>query len=338
MHYCILGCGDIAQVHARTLKKLENFVPSKPTRFSFASRSKDRAAAFKKKLGGELALGSYEEACSHKDIDAVVICTPNDSHRDLAIAALENGKDVVIEKPIACTVAEADEILAKAQKLGRHVLVAENHRYRPHVISIARYLSTGALGVLKMIRMNVMRTRHFKTDEWRSKADAMGGGPLIDGGIHWVNVLLTLANSPVRDVVAFEAPTTVRHAPGEDTLAILCQFANGCVGDLSYSWGIAGSVPLKFFSVHGSEGSIYCSNSGMIGLRSKKVMLPVFFPMRDWKGYQGMWQDFLICLANGNSKPCLASGEIGRRDLAFIESAYASLKPSTTRGSKRASV
>ena len=80
-----------------------------------------------------------------------MLCTPNGTHRALALAALKQGKHVIIEKPIARTTVEADEILAQARKGDRQVLVAENHRYRPHILRLEQLVRSGCLGVIKMI-------------------------------------------------------------------------------------------------------------------------------------------------------------------------------------------
>ena len=321
MHFCIVGCGYIAQTHARALKELEQFVPGNPTRISFASRSADKAREFRQKFNGELALVSYQEAFTHDEIDAVVLCTPHVTHRDLAIAALEQDKDVIIEKPIACSVAHADEILATATKFGRHVLVAENHRYRPNVMRLERIVNSGELGVIKVIRIQIMRMRRFRQEEWRAIGDQMGGGPLIDAGIHWVNVLLTLSQSEPVSIAAYQPPTTNKPSPREDSMVITCQFQNGAVGSLIFSWGIPG-FPLNFFSAHGSAGSVYSFENGRIGLVTGRALRPILFPFRDWRGFVAMWKDFLSGFASGNPERCLTNGKIGRRDLAFVEAAY----------------
>lgn len=325
MHFCILGCGGIAKVHARILQKLENFLPGKPIRISFASRDPVKAQAYRKKFSGDLALGSYEEAIAHKDIDAVVICTPNDSHHVLTLAALAHRKHVIIEKPIAMTTAESDDIIAQAKKAQRKVFVAENHRYRPSILFLEKVIQSGKLGTPKFVQMNVMRNHKFKPEEWRSSPQQMGGGPLIDGGIHWVNALLTLGGGEATEIQALEPPRTLAHCPGEDSIAIQCRLANGAIGQLTYSWGVQGSLPLKFIGVYGTLGTLYVSNSGMFGLKNIDGKLrPLLLPWRDWKGYVGMWQDFLITLSQKNGRPSLASAEIGRRDLAFVEAVYAS--------------
>jgi len=334
MHFCILGCGKIAKTHAKILKKLESYVPGKPARISFASRDLQKAIQYKKKFKGDFTFGNYDEACAHKDIDVIIICTPNDQHKEWALKALEHKKDVIIEKPITCTVADADAILEKAKEVQKIVLVAENHRYRPHIRYLERLIQSQELGVLKMIRMNVMRKHQFKPHEWRAHAEKMGGGSLIDGGIHWINALLTFGGGEVRHVSALKPPTTLDPCPGEDSMALQVQFENGAVGILTYSWGIPGSFPFKFISVHGSRGSIYVSNTGMIGFKNIRIPHPLILPFRDWRGYLAMWQEFLIILANGNQEHCLCTGEIGRRDLALIEYAYASLPNRSASSSK----
>jgi predicted dehydrogenase len=303
------------------LKKLERFVAGKPTRVSFASRSADKARDFQRKFNGVLAFGSYEEAFAQADIDAVVLCTPHITHRDLAVGALEQGKDVIIEKPIACSVAHADEILARATKLGRHVLVAENHRYRPNVMRLETMVNSGALGVIKLIRINIMRMHQFKQEEWRAIENQMGGGPLIDAGIHWVNVLLTLGQAEPVSITAYEPPITNKPSPREDSIVVTCQFPNGAVGSLIFSWGIH-AFPLNFFSVHGSTGSAYSFEGGRFGLVTARFLRPMVFPFRDWRGFVAMWKDFLNGFASGNPDGCLTNGHIGRRDLAFVETAY----------------
>jgi predicted dehydrogenase len=338
MHFCIVGCGKIALTHATVLTKFSRFIPDRPVRISFASRDRAKASEYRSKFRGELALGSYEEAFSHDAIDVIVLCTPNHTHRQLAVAALEHGKHVVIEKPIACTMSDADEILVTARRTGCHVLVAENHRYRPNVMAIERILRGGTLGTIKLIRINVLRQHEFKPDDWRADRDCMGGGVLIDAGIHWVNVLMTLAQGFPVSIRAYQPPTTNQPNSQEDSIVITCQFENGAVGMIAYSWGIRGALPMSFFSVHGSTGSVYSFNAGRFSFLKRRFVRPLLFSFRDWQGYEAMWQDFLRGLITGNPDQCLVTGEIGRRDLAFVEAAYRSAKESLSPASSATGV
>jgi len=323
MHYCIIGCGAIARVHARYLSGLPG------AEVSFASRVAGRAESWRKTWRGRRAYSSYEAAFADPAIGAAVICTPHASHASLALAALSAGKHVVIEKPMANSTAEADAILAAAEGARRQVLVAENHHYRPHVRRMAEIARSGRLGRIKLIRIHVLRNRSFKPAEWRADASEMGGGAFVDGGIHWVNALLTLAGEPPDGLTAFGASPT---QPGEDSLGVACRFPSGTVGMVAYSWGVRGAFPQGFFSIHGSEGSAYCSNGGRFGLISTGgVPRPLIFPLRDWQGFGAMWRDFNGSLVGG--RPAETDGIAGRRDLAVVEAIYRQIGPEAARPS-----
>lgn len=154
MHLCFIGCGFIAAQHARILRKAERLAPADAVQLSFASRDKAKAEMFRQTYGGVFAFGSYRDACAHDDIDAVVVCTPNADHHGTALLAISFRKHVIVDKPIAITVAEADDILVAAAREGVSVLVAENHRYHPHIRWLESLLADDSLGVVKMVRVH----------------------------------------------------------------------------------------------------------------------------------------------------------------------------------------
>ena len=154
----------------------------------------------------------------------------------------------------------------------------------------------------------------------------MGGGVLIDGGVHWVNSLLTLGGGDASDVKAVESQRSLPRCPGEDTIVVTCLLKSGAVGVLTYSWNIEPAFPDRFIAVHGEEGSAYAENRGKFGVTFiGKRLRPKFFPRRDREGFFAMWRDFRAQLTRGGESHCLASGLMGRRDLAFVEAAYRSL-------------
>ena len=322
MHFCLFGCGKIAQTHAQTLRKLERFLPGHSGQFSFASRNLAKAQEYKERLGGALAFGSYEEALQSDKIGAAVICTPNDGHHELALRALGANKHVIIAPPITCTTAQADELIALGKARERKVFTAESFAYRPSILELRRWIDSGEFGAVKLICISLLHSRTFKPDEWRADVTRIGGGPLIDGGIHWVNALLNLGGGMPVEISALRPPATVKHCPQEDTLSVLCQFESGAVGSLSYSWGTPGTFPVKFITVHGSRSSVYVTTNGLAGFHLRKLPRPFLLPRKDRNGTEAMWKNFLNCLA-GHAEPGLASGEMGRRDLAFVERARA---------------
>lgn len=327
MHLCLIGCGYIASHHARILRKLGASGVANPVKISFASRDRAKAETFRATHAGSLAFGTYAEACAHPEIQAVVVCTPNSDHHETALAAIANGKHAIVEKPFAATVAQADDILAHAAAAGVRVFVAENHRYHPHVRWLEALIQRGQLGALRLIRLNFLTSLGFREGEWRGSLATMGGGVLIDGGIHWVNTLLTLGGGDSVDVTAVEATRTMPGCPGEDTVVVSCVLKNGAVGVLSYSWNIRASFPDRIVAAHGDKGSAYVDNGGRVGYASiegrRKLKV---FPRGDREGFVAMWTDFLSNLDRGGASTPLATGEMGRRDLAFVEAAYRALR------------
>ena len=115
------------------------------------------------------------------------MCTPHDRHLADARLALDAGLHVLVEKPIARTLEEADGMLAAARGAGRVLMVAENFRFMPAFRHVAALLDAGRLGALREVHLVA---RGFRAQAgWRLAPEAMGGGALIDGGIHYVHVL-----------------------------------------------------------------------------------------------------------------------------------------------------
>ena len=318
LRLCILGCGAIARTHATALNTMKDRVD-----LFFASRSRSKSEEYSRKYRGIGFFEDYDQAFSSPDIDAVLICTPHHLHFSLACAALNQGKHVIVEKPMALSTSEAIEMNDLAEKMDRRLLVAENHRFRPSVNAIRAMLDAGDLGTLKWIRINVMSRNVLAASDWRADASTMGGGPLIDGGIHWVNVMLTYGGD-AESVFAQTAPTTEPNFPREDTITLLCKHQSGAVGTLTYSWGISGTPKQKMYALYGSKGSLYVTNNGWIGIMRGQRRFVKLFPIRDWRGFSTMWTDFLDCILK--DKVSLMNSLTGIRDVAFIEKAYASVE------------
>ena len=148
----------------------------------------------------------------------------------------------------------------------------------------------------------------------------MGGGPLIDGGIHWVHLILTFGRGVER--VFAQQLHTESSFPHEDTMAVLCRCSNGMVASLVYSKGIAGVLKPQFHVLHGSRGSLYMDNNGLLAILRGQRRFVRFFSPRERRGYRAMWRDFLDALRTG--APARIGGLEGARDVAFVEKSYES--------------
>ena len=333
---CILGCGGVARAHAAAIRRLGG-----KARLCFASRSAEKAEQYRRRHGGEAAFGSYEEALADPRVQAAVICTPHDLHLEHARLAASHGVHVLLEKPIGRTLEEADEVIravreAKPKIGGRCVLmVGENFRFKPSVRKARRLVESGVVGRVKSVRVKI--SGFAKRGGWRSEPDRMGGGALLDGGIHWVNTVLYWAGPP-KKVYAVRGPKTRDNVPLEDTVHVLAEHEGGVVSELSHSWGIPSPGKVQFSSISGTEGTLYVENHGyFLSLFGNKRRI-YFSPLRDWTGFGAMHAEFHRSVsrqispassgkdsAAGGPEPEM-SGPEARRDLAFVLAAYRSIE------------
>jgi UDP-N-acetylglucosamine 3-dehydrogenase len=315
---CILGCGAVARLHSRVARSLGGAV-----RLSFASRDAVRAEQYRQQYGGRYAFGSYEEACAHPDIEAVLICTPPGLHVEHAELAARSGKGILIEKPAARSVAELDLIRAAVRTHGVVAAVAENYRFKPLLRVLRSVIDRGDIGTPQFIEIS--RAGRNKTGGWRADADMMGGGALLEGGVHWIHLLCELGGTPRQVVAARPTPASAPVAPVEDSLDLLVSFDGGPVGRLFHSWNTTTHVfGLGMSRILGTDGNIHFESNGVFAAvlgRRHRVRLPGF---RDLMGYRGMWRHLVTCLSEGREPEI--SLDVARRDLAVVEAAYRSLE------------
>lgn len=187
----IIGCGRIAE--AKHLPCLLN----EPRAHVYAlcdPIAPGRMQALKDKfsLTGCRLYDSCEALLADENVEVVHICTPNATHAPLAIAALEAGKDVFCEKPMATSLADAEAMAQAARESGRMLTVCANHRYRPESLYLKKLCKEKALGDLYHARASIIRRRGVPT--WGSfmSMEAQGGGAVIDVGVHVLDLCLWL--------------------------------------------------------------------------------------------------------------------------------------------------
>src|SRR5262245_12096904 len=179
---CIAGCGRFAAFHARAARGLPGRVA-----LSFASRDAATAEAYRRRFGGAAAFGSYEDAAADARVQALLFCTPHHVHLDNVRLAARHGKAVLVEKPMARTLEEADRMLAEARAAGITFMVGENFHFMPAFVAARRLLAAGAIGAIRQI---VATPRGFRVPGgWRRRRASAGGGVLIDSGVHYVHLL-----------------------------------------------------------------------------------------------------------------------------------------------------
>jgi predicted dehydrogenase len=138
-----------------------------------------------------------EEAVEREDLDGVVICAPNHTHEEMSIRALNAGKHVFVERPLASTAAGAQRVIDAAEAAGKCLVVGLPHRFRPEVAALRSFVAGGELGDLYAVRGSWLTRRvPVMRPTWRQDREAAGGGALIDLGVSALDLCLWIVGFP----------------------------------------------------------------------------------------------------------------------------------------------
>ena len=147
---------------------------------------------------GIFAYDSYEDVLKDERVDIVTVAIPNDSHKDVVIAALNAGKNVICEKPVAMDLSELDEMIETAKKNGKVFSVHQNRRFDVDFLAMKQINDSGEIGELINIESRIHGSRGIPSD-WRGEK-AHGGGMLLDWGVHLIDQLLQIITSKITKV------------------------------------------------------------------------------------------------------------------------------------------
>ncbi|MEV5325584.1 Gfo/Idh/MocA family oxidoreductase [Nonomuraea sp. NPDC052634] len=188
----MVGYAFMGRVHSQAWRSVGAFfdLPLAPRMAVLAGRSKERTEAAAAQLGWADVETDWRELVRRDDVQIVDICTPGDSHAEIAIAALEAGKHVICEKPLANTVAEAEAMTQAAAKAPGKSMVAFNYRRVPAVALARRYVEEGRVGEIRHVRAVYLQDWIVDPEfplVWRLQKDKAGSGALGDIGAHIVD-------------------------------------------------------------------------------------------------------------------------------------------------------
>ncbi|MGH2616801.1 MAG: Gfo/Idh/MocA family protein, partial [Thermomicrobiales bacterium] len=189
-------------------------------------------------------------------IDAVCICTPSGDHAAQAIAAARAGKHVLVEKPIALRLAEADAMIAACDRAGVHLGVVLQRRFDPIYRSVHAAITAGDLGDLSLGVVVIPYHRpqsYYETAEWRGTWALDGGGVLMNQGIHLVDLLVWFMGDPT--AIQARAATLHREIEVEDTVSATLQFGNGALATITATTTAWPGFPHRV-EIYGSAGGI----------------------------------------------------------------------------------
>jgi predicted dehydrogenase len=320
----IVGCGAVAEWHAErgygNLKDLVRLAVVCDTR-------RDRAEALAGPTGAR-AVTDLAEVLADPAINGVDLCVPHHLHAPLALRALAAGKHVLVEKPIATSVEDAERMVALADERGLALSVSEQYPFSAPFRKARELIQEGAIGKLVTIRTHRVGYLDgiWMRDGWRQNADIAGGGMLLDQGCHYTSIARMLAGD-VESVAAFVANTRTDWV-GDDTATLILRFKSGLIGEALYCWGTKTSDVGAECYVYGERGHLRV-NSGPPGLVLYRPDLPngeqvVLDRSDDLSVFARIAEDWVLS-AVGQRSPTMPGRE-GLADLKVVMAAYKSAK------------
>jgi len=329
--FAILGTGVAADLHRRAIAanrelgaRLVAVGHYDPARF----------AAIGAKFG--VPCVNQEELLADPAVDVVCICTPSGQHADQTIAAARAGKHVLVEKPMALCLSDADAMIAACDRAGVKLGVVVQRRAEPLFQRIHSAIQAGDLGDLTLGVVTVPYCRsqaYYDQADWRGTWAMDGGGVLMNQGIHLVDLLVWYMGDPV-SVQAF-AGTLQRGIEVEDTLAATLRFANGALTTVTATTTAAPGFPHRI-EIYGTRGAIQVEGESLVRWTladaDKATTAPPQAGMAanagaggdpraiSMAGHVALFRDFIHALREDRA-PQVDGGE-GRRSLAAVLAIY----------------
>lgn len=255
MKAIIIGGGNAAKVNCMALRALGVEIAG------ICDLNIDAARKMTNEYGG-VPYSDIDVALA-QDIDFAVICTPSGTHASLAIKVMESGKNVVVEKPLALTVEDANSVLETQKRTDRICAPVSQLRFSDSYVKIKEALDNGELGTIVMssLSMKYFREKKYYAGTWRG-TKAMDGGELMNQGLHGVDVMCGLLGAPVS--VAGKVATRYHDIEAEDTAVAHLVFAGGNIGTLDSSTAVSFSKARRLE---------ICGTEGLIVLEEDKITL-----------------------------------------------------------------
>ncbi|HEX2168207.1 MAG TPA: Gfo/Idh/MocA family oxidoreductase [Longimicrobiales bacterium] len=251
LRVALMGVGAIAQVvHLPVLNELDEVELA-----AVCDVDHVRANALAARFGIPHIFRSDEDVFKSDLIDAIIICTPSYLHEEQAIAALEAGKHVLVEKPLALSPEAVERVLAVAERTGRTLMVAMNNRYRPDTVALRPFAQNGELGDVFLTRGAWLnRKMRVVRPTWRHRRETAGGGAMMDLGVQTLDLCLWMLGFPEAQSVM-----TQMHFPEgmevEDTAGIIVRLKNGAGISLTVSWSLVAERDRHYMRMLGTRGS-----------------------------------------------------------------------------------
>jgi predicted dehydrogenase len=284
LNVAMIGGGFMGKAHAMAYASMPMFfwpAPAIPVRKVVVDVNQEMAETARDRFGFEEASSDWRAVIARPDIDIVDICTPNNSHAEIAIAAAQAGKHIICEKPLARTGAESRTMLDAVNASGSIHMVAFNYRRTPAVALAKKLIEEGRIGDILNFRGTYLQDWSADPDSplsWRFQKSVAGSGTVGDIGTHVVDFARYLVGeiASVNAITKTYIPTRPKQSGGVDKLGVgggdrnaergpvdvddemltMVRFANGAIGSIEATRNAHGRNNFLTFEIHGTKGSL----------------------------------------------------------------------------------
>jgi predicted dehydrogenase len=327
----IVGSGFVSNIHAEAFEEVPEAVI-----VAACSINKGQVEAFARKWKIPVIATDYRKLIERNDVDVVVVGIPNDRHREVVTAAAQAGKHIILEKPIAHTLEDADAMIAACKKHKVKLMYAETICFSPKYVRAKKLVDEGAVGKLYMAKQGEKHSGPHS--DWFYDVRRSGGGSIMDMGCHGIEWARWMYGKPKPKSVVAHCQR-VLHAgrtKGEDNSVVIVEFEGGGIAVIEDSWAKHGGMDDRI-ELYGTEGVVYCDllhGSSMETYSSKGYGYAVekagetkgwtftVFEEAHIYGFPHEMRHFIRCILDNETPQ--ETGEDGRATLEIIYAAYES--------------
>ena len=287
----LLGCGKVADLHAAAFVNLEDSLFT-----AVCGRNPEKTASFASKYGVK-AYTDVSEMISEEKIDVVSICTPHPDHRIPAIASMEAGAHVLIEKPLASSLEDCDAMLEASKQHGREIGVICQRRWYPSAQRVKQAIDTGKIGKPVFGTVNMLGWRdkeYYNSDPWRGSWKGEGGGVLVNQAPHQLD-LLQWYMGEIDELYGRWSNLNHPYIEVEDTANAILRFKNGAVANIIVSNSQKPGIYCKVH-VHGENGAsvgVQTDGGAMFIAGMSEILEPPVNDLWTVPGEENMLQDWV---------------------------------------------
>ncbi len=316
----LIGAGGISRAHIPGYLQCQD----RANVIAVADEREDAARAASQALGGGTVYTDWRALLEDREVDAVDICLPHDLHEPVAVAAAQQGKHILVEKPIARDLREADAMLAAAERAGVTLMVCHDRRYHPAFVRIKELVDSGALGRLLCLRLDHNQFIRLTPEHWIFQKDRLGGGAVMSCLIHQLDLMRWYGGDV--SLVGGLSLTIPERMEGEIIGIVPLRFRSGALGDGVINWhmhsrGEAGGLWYELVWLSGTEGNLH-NMDGIHLLRHDGSQRYETIPVPEGTGHPRAIAHFVDCVLNGREP--LTNGREGRAALELAMAAYQS--------------